>query len=100
MAMGVFEGHMAKMADGFKAISKAELMLDGQYDPTVHDSFLTYFTWQQFTDEEWLLCPPVVTLGGDGAMYDIGFQNLSRLMASGKPIKVIVVDTQVYSNTG
>ena len=33
-------------------------------------------------------------------MYDIGFQNLSRLMASGKPIKVIVVDTQVYSNTG
>jgi pyruvate-ferredoxin/flavodoxin oxidoreductase len=33
-------------------------------------------------------------------MYDIGFQNLSRLMASGKPIKVLVVDTQVYSNTG
>jgi pyruvate-ferredoxin/flavodoxin oxidoreductase len=33
-------------------------------------------------------------------MYDIGFQNLSRLMASGKPIKVIIVDTQVYSNTG
>jgi pyruvate-ferredoxin/flavodoxin oxidoreductase len=100
MAMGVFEGHMAKMAEGFKTIRKAELMLDGKYDPSEHDSFLTYFNWQQFTDEEWLLCPPVVALGGDGAMYDIGFQNLSRLMASGKPIKVIVVDTQVYSNTG
>jgi pyruvate-ferredoxin/flavodoxin oxidoreductase len=33
-------------------------------------------------------------------MLDIGFQNLSRLMASGKPIRVIVLDTQVYSNTG
>jgi pyruvate-ferredoxin/flavodoxin oxidoreductase len=33
-------------------------------------------------------------------MYDIGFQNLSRALASGKPIKVLVVDTQVYSNTG
>jgi pyruvate-ferredoxin/flavodoxin oxidoreductase len=33
-------------------------------------------------------------------MYDIGFQNLSRAMMSGKPIKVLVVDTQVYSNTG
>jgi pyruvate-ferredoxin/flavodoxin oxidoreductase len=33
-------------------------------------------------------------------MYDIGFQNLSRAMMSGKPIKVVVVDTQVYSNTG
>lgn len=100
MAMGVFEGHMAKMAEGFKAIRKAELELSGAYDPAEHDEFFTYFDWHQFTEQEWLLSPPVVTLGGDGAMYDIGFQNLSRLMASGKPIKVIVVDTQVYSNTG
>jgi len=100
MAMGIFEGHMSKMAEGFKAIRKAELELDGKYKPSKHDEFFTYFNWHQFTNEEWLLCPPVVTLGGDGAMYDIGFQNLSRLMASGKPIKVIVVDTQVYSNTG
>jgi pyruvate-ferredoxin/flavodoxin oxidoreductase len=41
-----------------------------------------------------------VAIGGDGAMYDIGFQNLSRMMMSGVPIKVLVVDTQVYSNTG
>jgi pyruvate-ferredoxin/flavodoxin oxidoreductase len=100
MAMGIFEGHMSKMAEGFKAIRKAELELSGEYNPADHDEFFTYFTWQQFTEEEWLLCPPVVALGGDGAMYDIGFQNLSRLMASGKPIKVIVLDTQVYSNTG
>jgi len=39
-------------------------------------------------------------MGGDGAMYDIGFQNLSRMMMSGKPIKVLILDTQVYSNTG
>ena len=100
MAMGIFEGHMAKMAEGFVAIRKAELELSGQYDSHEHDDFFTYFTWEQFSDEEWLLCPPVVALGGDGAMYDIGLQNLSRMMASGKPIKVIVVDTQVYSNTG
>ncbi len=100
MAMGIFEGHMAKMAEGFKAIRKAELELNGSYDRDEHDNFFTYFTWEQFSEEEWLLCPPVVALGGDGAMYDIGFQNLSRMMASGKPIKVIVVDTQVYSNTG
>jgi pyruvate ferredoxin oxidoreductase beta subunit len=39
-------------------------------------------------------------LGGDGAMYDIGFQSLSRMVASGEDIKVLVLDTQVYSNTG
>jgi pyruvate/2-oxoacid:ferredoxin oxidoreductase beta subunit/Pyruvate/2-oxoacid:ferredoxin oxidoreductase delta subunit len=39
-------------------------------------------------------------LGGDGAMYDIGFQALSRMVAAGVDIKVLVLDTQVYSNTG
>ena len=100
MAMGIFEGHMAKMAEGFKTIRKAELELQGKYNAREQQDFFTYFNWNQFSDEEWKLCPPVVALGGDGAMYDIGFQNLSRMMASGKPIKVIVVDTQVYSNTG
>ena len=39
-------------------------------------------------------------IGGDGAMYDIGFQSLSRMLASGADVKVLVLDTQVYSNTG
>jgi len=39
-------------------------------------------------------------IGGDGAMLDIGFQSLSRMLASGMDIKVLVLDTQVYSNTG
>jgi pyruvate/2-oxoacid:ferredoxin oxidoreductase beta subunit/NAD-dependent dihydropyrimidine dehydrogenase PreA subunit len=43
---------------------------------------------------------PLWCIGGDGAMYDIGFQALSRMLASGANIKVLVLDTQVYSNTG
>ncbi len=43
---------------------------------------------------------PVWCIGGDGAMFDIGFQSLSRMLASGMNIKVLVLDTQVYSNTG
>jgi pyruvate-ferredoxin/flavodoxin oxidoreductase len=100
VAMGIFEGHMAKMADGFKAVRLAELELAGEYNAELHDDFLRRFDWNQFSEEEWHLCPPVVSLGGDGAMYDIGFQNLSRALMSGMPIKVLVVDTQVYSNTG
>lgn len=100
VAMGLFEGHMAKMADGFKAVRMAEMELRGDYVDERDAPLLRQFNWQQFTDDEWKLCPPVVSLGGDGAMYDIGFQNLSRLMMSGKPVKVLVVDTQVYSNTG
>jgi len=100
MALGIFEGHMAKMADGFKAIRMTELELEGKFNQKEHDEFFRYFDWTKFSDDEFALCPPVVAVGGDGAMYDIGFQNLSRLMMTGKPIKVVVLDTQVYSNTG
>ena len=100
VAIGIFEGQMRKMADAFRAVRKAELEVEDAYDPEVHDPFFTAFDWQQFSDEEFLLCPPVFAVGGDGAMADIGFQNLSRMLASGKPLRAVVLDTQVYSNTG
>ncbi|MBK1645991.1 pyruvate ferredoxin oxidoreductase [Thiocapsa imhoffii] len=100
IALGLFEGHMRKMGEGFKAIRMARLELAGGYHSAEHGEELAYFGWKDFSDEEWLLCPPVVAVGGDGAMYDIGFQNLSRALMSGHPVKVMVLDTQVYSNTG
>ena len=39
-------------------------------------------------------------IAGDGAAYDIGFGGLDHVLASGKNINIIVVDTEVYSNTG
>ncbi len=39
-------------------------------------------------------------IGGDGAMLDIGFQSMSRLFISGMDINILILDTQVYSNTG
>ncbi|HEX2716972.1 MAG TPA: 2-oxoacid:acceptor oxidoreductase family protein [Gemmatimonadaceae bacterium] len=100
LAIGAFEGHMRKMADGFARVRRARAILDGDYDAERTERELSDLDWRAFTDDEFAMCPPVVAMGGDGAMLDIGFQNLSRLMASGKPIRVIVLDTQVYSNTG
>jgi pyruvate-ferredoxin/flavodoxin oxidoreductase len=74
--------------------------LAGGYDPVENDDFFAHFNWEQLSDEEFHLCPPVMAMGGDGAMFDIGFQNLSRALMAGKPIKILIVDTQVYSNTG
>jgi pyruvate/2-oxoacid:ferredoxin oxidoreductase beta subunit/NAD-dependent dihydropyrimidine dehydrogenase PreA subunit len=39
-------------------------------------------------------------IGGDGGILDIGFGALSRLLASGMDVNVMIMDTQVYSNTG
>ena len=39
-------------------------------------------------------------LGGDGWAYDIGFGGLDQVLGSGKNVKVLVLDTETYSNTG
>ena len=39
-------------------------------------------------------------VGGDGWAYDIGFSGLDHAMASGRDINILVLDTEVYSNTG
>lgn len=39
-------------------------------------------------------------LGGDGWAYDIGYGGLDHVLASGRNVKVLVLDTEVYSNTG
>ncbi|MDE7024319.1 MAG: pyruvate:ferredoxin (flavodoxin) oxidoreductase [Paramuribaculum sp.] len=39
-------------------------------------------------------------IGGDGASYDIGFGGLDHVLASGKNVNLLVLDTEVYSNTG
>jgi len=42
----------------------------------------------------------VWSIGGDGWAYDIGYGGLDHVLASGKNINVLVLDTEVYSNTG
>ncbi len=39
-------------------------------------------------------------MGGDGWAYDIGFGGLDHVLASGKDVNILVLDTEVYSNTG
>ncbi|MFH2138491.1 MAG: pyruvate:ferredoxin (flavodoxin) oxidoreductase [Candidatus Omnitrophota bacterium] len=49
---------------------------------------------------EYLVAKSVWILGGDGWAYDIGYGGLDHVLASGKNVNVLVLDTEVYSNTG
>lgn len=51
-------------------------------------------------NKEFLSKKSVWAFGGDGWAYDIGFGGLDHVLASGKDINVLVLDTEVYSNTG
>ncbi|HNV86622.1 MAG TPA: 2-oxoacid:acceptor oxidoreductase family protein [Candidatus Omnitrophota bacterium] len=69
---------------------------------TEEDYFLyTHFTDTHMTDREITELPKVWAVGGDGGLGDIGYQNLSKSILQNRPnFKVLMLDTQVYSNTG
>ena len=49
---------------------------------------------------DYLIDKSVWIVGGDGWAYDIGFGGLDHVLASGRKINILVLDTEVYSNTG
>jgi pyruvate-ferredoxin/flavodoxin oxidoreductase len=49
---------------------------------------------------DYLVKKSVWIMGGDGWAYDIGYGGLDHILASGKNVNILVLDTQVYSNTG
>ena len=51
-------------------------------------------------NKEFLTKKSVWAFGGDGWAYDIGYGGLDHVLASGRDINVLVMDTEVYSNTG
>jgi pyruvate-ferredoxin/flavodoxin oxidoreductase len=100
VALGIFEGQMERMARVFGAVRRAELELAGEYDPATHDAPLASLDWRRFTDDEMALCPPVVAVGGDGAMLDRGLHALSTVLTSGRPIRIVVLDTGGHASDG
>jgi pyruvate-ferredoxin/flavodoxin oxidoreductase len=81
----------------------ADALLDRPVDVmTEADYFtLTHLDDALMTDQEIRELPKVWAIGGDGALGDIGFQNVSKVMLQNRPnVKMLMLDTQVYSNTG
>ncbi len=84
-----------------------ERMVDALLDRTENVSTeAEYFTLTRLddalmTDQEIRELPKVWVVGGDGALGDIGFQNVSKVVLQNRPnVKILMLDTQVYSNTG
>ncbi|MGD1984629.1 MAG: thiamine pyrophosphate-dependent enzyme, partial [Chromatiaceae bacterium] len=100
VAKGIFEGLCATAVDDYRAMRVARLDLEDNYDPATHDTLYRGFNWHYFSEKERALLPAVISMGGDGATYDIGFGALSRVLVSETPLKVVILNTGAYSNTG
>lgn len=53
-----------------------------------------------YENRQWIVKKSQWIIGGDGWGYDIGYGGLDHVIASGEDVNILVVDTEVYSNTG
>ena len=72
-------------------VDKLKAALEGCQEPTVQ---------LLLPIADYLVKKSVWCIGGDGWAYDIGYGGLDHVIASGKNINLLVLDTEVYSNTG
>ncbi len=93
-AAAVFDELVASHAALFTAIRTARLELAGTYDPGRHDRLFENLRWEALTRDELLALPRVLALPAAKQVVGPGMPELSRLLASGRPVQVLVsVDT-------
>ena len=81
----------------------SDMLLDRADDVVTEADYflLTHLDDALMTEQEIRELPKVWVIGGDGALGDIGFQNVSKVILQNRPnVKMLMLDTQVYSNTG
>ena len=94
VAKDVCEEYLAKSESAAESRVASDALLKAITDD--HSSEAEFIR----NNKEFLTKKSVWAFGGDGWAYDIGYGGLDHVLASGKDINVLVLDTEVYSNTG
>jgi pyruvate-ferredoxin/flavodoxin oxidoreductase len=85
-------------AAALKAMDEVAAALDGAISAASGETKAALKKIKELKD--YFVDKSVWIFGGDGWAYDIGFGGLDHVVASGKNVNVLVLDTEVYSNTG
>ena len=94
-----FSAWLESKEDGDESKVATEKVL-AVLDSEVSDERAQFILREVKEKEEFLIKKSTWIFGGDGWAYDIGFGGLDHVLASGENINVLVMDTEVYSNTG
>ncbi|QZZ23198.1 pyruvate:ferredoxin (flavodoxin) oxidoreductase [Leptothermofonsia sichuanensis E412] len=79
---------------------RLEELLHDSHDPTLETQLLKSKLQHLKALADVFVKKSIWIVGGDGWAYDIGFGGLDHVLASGRNVNVLVLDTEVYSNTG
>ncbi|NLU36632.1 MAG: pyruvate:ferredoxin (flavodoxin) oxidoreductase [Clostridiales bacterium] len=92
-----FQGWLDVFHDGEKSREASRAVLDAiEKDADKNNPIIAEILEKQ----DYLIKPSQWIIGGDGWAYDIGYGGLDHVLASGEDVNILVLDTEVYSNTG
>ncbi len=93
IAAGLIEGHLAETTELVRLQRRARLEIDRPDGLDWKREELAKLGWQDLTDEELELCPPLLLAGSDEMLTGRGLAQLIGLLNSGLPLKVLVLSS-------
>ena len=96
--LGLFYGQMRFLLDNIKIMRRAELESKDKYDPTIHDQEIAGLSWNDLTDDEKHLIPPILLVGERDDLNEAGWSSLNKLLVEKYPVKVFLFDNVASPN--
>jgi ferredoxin len=96
-AQNAFRTHMKSMTELLGAIRIARLEVENHYRTEIHDAYFTGFDWRSLSEDEMSYCPPVLMITPVDELMQHNLTEFSRLLASHKPIKTLVVKSDAQA---
>ncbi|MBF0280174.1 MAG: 4Fe-4S binding protein [SAR324 cluster bacterium] len=92
-ALGLFQGQLRHFLDNIRLVRRARLEASKEYDPELHDGQIADLDWGGLTEKERASAPPIFLTGQSSSMMNKDLSNLSSLLSSGWPVKIVLFDT-------
>jgi len=100
LAAGLIEGHLDETTDLVRLLRLARLEIDQPDGAHWKREALASLHWQDLSDEELEVCPPLVLIGSDEMLAGQGLSQLIWLLNSGLPVKVLVLSALDFRHRG
>jgi pyruvate-ferredoxin/flavodoxin oxidoreductase len=100
IAGGLLEGQIRDTCDLVSLVRKAKLEIDNPAGAEFARARLNQLSWQDLDEEEKQLCPPLILVGGDDLLSGKGLSQLTWLLNSDLPIKILVMSELGFGLAG
>ncbi|MEK6616402.1 MAG: hypothetical protein AABZ32_09865, partial [Bacteroidota bacterium] len=97
LAKGIVHGHIRQLLDNIKILRRAELEINGKYEPDINDVQIASLTWNDLTEKEKNLVPPIIIIGSRDKLAGKDLNSLINMLDCNFPLKAIVLDNAVPS---